>query len=129
MKYDVSKITAIAHGFGIEDKDITLIEDWTVEEMDKVFENIKIEFENLGMKRQRGFLYVYCSGHGCIELKRLYMILNGTASNIYPIEQILRDIAFSSDLATVFAIYDLGKTNRSNYPGLTFNTIKANDYP
>ena len=39
-----------ANGFGIEEKDIVYIEDWTVEQIDKVFNDIKQEFRTLSGK-------------------------------------------------------------------------------
>ena len=42
-KEDAMVAMHIAHGFGIEDKDIIYIEDWTEEEIDKVISEIKHE--------------------------------------------------------------------------------------
>ena len=39
-----------ANGFGIEEQDIVYIEDWTVEQIDKVFDDIKQEFRTLSGK-------------------------------------------------------------------------------
>ncbi len=45
-KDDANKATFMARGFGIEDKDITYMEDWTYSEMEIIFEEIRAEFEN-----------------------------------------------------------------------------------
>ena len=88
--------------------------------MDRLFESIKTEFEAYGKVGLQTFLYVYCMGHGCVDKKRIMMILNGTSSNLYPIELKLREITLATEHATVFAIYDLSKHDRKErYPGLT----------
>ena len=46
------------------------------------------------------------------------MVLNGTANNVYPIEQALRKISAYAKFATVFAVYDLSK-NRVTKAELT----------
>ena len=47
-KEDEKVATYIAHGFGITDKDITHVEDWTIEEIDNAIQEITEEFQILG---------------------------------------------------------------------------------
>ena len=56
-----------ANGFGIEEKDIVYIEDWTAEQIDKIANEIKLEFRAQSGRGKRTFLYIYCCGHGMVD--------------------------------------------------------------
>ena len=123
-KQDKVVATSIAHGFGVHDKDITHMSNWTTKAIDEQLQRITEEFDALSNKGQRTFLYVYCLGNGCIDskLRRLFLLLNGTASNMYPIEQNVRNITSASKLSTVFAMYDLSQHDRFKFTGFKLDS-------
>ena len=84
-KEDERVASYIAQGFGIADKDITHVEDSTVEEIDEAIREITDEFKNLGAEGKRTFLLIYCASRGVID-RQQYLILNCTSSNLYNIE-------------------------------------------
>ena len=61
---DKSVAIQAAHGFGIEDKDIICVQDWTIAEIEQTVNGIKQDFKRLAKNGQESFLFVYCVGHG-----------------------------------------------------------------
>ena len=59
--------TQMAYGFGIKDKNITYIEDMTIEQVDKTMKRIENSFQALADQGKRTFLFVYCTGHGLVN--------------------------------------------------------------
>ena len=57
----------IARGFGISDKDITHIEDWTIPQINDEFGKIKFDVKRLATEGKKAFIFVYCVGHGVID--------------------------------------------------------------
>ena len=59
--------TQMARGFGVLDKDITYIEDMTIEHVDKVVKRIEKSIKALAEEGKRTFLFIYCAGHGLVN--------------------------------------------------------------
>ena len=98
----------------------------TIREVDLLIIGIKKEVKALAKKGKRTFLFVYCAGHGVAD-QRQYMVFNAaTSGNLFSIEQTLRDICLaSSNMCTVFAVYDMCKDIIGRYPELTKMAIKV----
>ena len=106
---DIKLAAWVARSFGVDAQDIDYIEDWNLSNIKAVFEGLKKQFKSYSKIDQRCFLFVYCQGHGCFDLEKWYMILNGLYNNIFPIEETLRDITKYAKLSTVFAVYNLSR--------------------
>ena len=53
------------------------------------------------------------------------MVLNATSGNLYNVEQTCKDlIHYSENSTTVFAVYDMCKDLKSNYPEFSLMAIK-----
>ena len=83
------------------------MEDKPLQEIKKILWDIARRFKALGLKGERTFLFVFCTGYGVID-QRQHIVLNGTSSKLYPIEAELRSIvAATLKMCTVFAVYDM----------------------
>ena len=73
------------------------------------------------------FLFVYGAGHG-VSGQRQYMVLNGTSGNLFPIEQWCRDFcAITMNYCTVFAVYDMCKSQIEDFGKLTLRAAKKEE--
>ena len=61
---DVLIATKTAHGLGIADEDIFLIEDWPMEKIEDTINSIKRDAKFHGKEGKNSFVFVYCVGHG-----------------------------------------------------------------
>ena len=66
-KRDAELAIEIAKGFGVEQGDISMIEDWTREEIVELLDGIKKEVRLLNGMGKKSFVFVYCAGHGMID--------------------------------------------------------------
>ena len=115
----------MAHGFGVLDKDITYIEDMSLEEMNKTINSVIKELQGYSKQKKRSFLQVYAAGHGVDDGHQSFVI-NATSGNLYPIEKNLRDFCTTvlKDYCTIYATYDMCKSEKSQFKDLTMKTEK-----
>ena len=90
-KTDAVHARQIARGFGVKQRDIKVLTNATVKELNETFTAYGKSFKSLAKVDKRAFLMVYCACHGVADQQQ-WMVLNATSGNVYNIEGQLKTL-------------------------------------